>query len=412
MPNPILSICVPTYNRARYLKTLLATLVRQLASFPHAFEIVISDNASTDETQEVIAAYEPLLPIRKYRHEQNLGAFANWSFVIAEARGELVMYLADDDTVIPGALAAAVSRLLAMPQVGVAYAPWLLIDVPTGKVHGQFYSIPETFPVAQGDFKTLLDVVLRHRIWPEISIVRRSLLRATMLHIPDTAYCFFVHAGEYLGRSTVLFLKDPFYVSITRHFEGDQRAQAGNAEVQHAWDRYRGGLEYLLARALRSGISEDARKDYLVRISAFIAERIGVAVRLRQHAGQSPTEIYSLALRAVALGAEAALPEPLHGIRARAGLHFLATDAQLHLRRKRLVCVGGEHDAASRELLAGWCAGSVDFVQTAPALGALTDAVVYVGADQRAALAFTDDELAGANARIVHEADLKAKFFW
>jgi hypothetical protein len=47
-----------------------------------------------------------------------------------------------------------------------------------------------------------------------------------------------------------------------------------------------------------------------------------------------------------------------------------------------------------------------------PDLDSLSDALVYVSSDQRAALAFTDAELASANSRIVHEADLKGKFFW
>jgi poly(ribitol-phosphate) beta-N-acetylglucosaminyltransferase len=321
---PVLSICIPTYNRAGYLQTLLSTLVGQLANFPHTFELVISDNASPDNTQGIIAAYEAELPIRKFRQAENMGGFANWSFVIAQARGELVMYLADDDTVMGQQLADAVNQMLARPEVGVAYAPWVFFDVPTGTSQGQFYKLPQTFHVPQGDFKNLLDVILHYRIWPEISIVRRSVLRASMLHIPDTAFCFFVHAGEYLSRSTVLFLKDPFYVSILRHFEGEQREQAGTTEVQYAWDRYRGGLEYLLARALRGGISADAHKDYLLKISAFINERICVAIRMRQNAGQSATEIFYLALRAVAMGAEGGLPEPLNVIRSKAALHFLA----------------------------------------------------------------------------------------
>ena len=412
MSTPVLSVCIPTYNRGSYLQTLLSTLVGQFADFPHTFELVISDNASPDNTQEIIAAFETLLPIRKFRQAENIGGAANWSFVVSEARGEFVMYLADDDAVMGPQLADAINQMIARPEVGVAYAPWMFFDIPKQASQGQFYTIPQTFQVPRGDFKSLLDVILHYGIWPEISIVRRSALRAAMLHIPDVAFCFFVHAGEHLARSSVLFLKDPFYLSILRHFEGDQRVQAGNTEVQYAWDRYRGGVEYLLTRCIPGGLSPDQHKDYLLKISAFVAERICVAIRLRLNAQENPTEIFYLALRAVALGAEARLPEPLNLIRSKAALHFLSTDAQLNLFKKRVVFLGGNYDAQTQAFLERLRPGEVQFIAKVPDLDALHDTLLYVSADQRATVLFSDDELANANIRVVHEADLKGKFFW
>jgi glycosyltransferase involved in cell wall biosynthesis len=410
--SPILSICIPTYNRARYLRTLLSTLAEQLADFPHTFELVISDNASPDGTQEVIAAFEAQLPIRHFRQTENVGGFVNWNFVMSEARGEFVMYLADDDVVIGQELANAIGQMLARPEVGVAYTPWILFDIPTLTKQSQFYSVPETFQLGRGDFKHLLDVILQFRIWPEISIARRRALREAMLHIPDTAFCFFVHAAEYLARSPVLFLKEPFYVSVTRHFEGDQREQAGNTEVQYAWDRYRGGLEYILARAVASGISGDEHRNYLLKISAFVCERLCVAIRMRLHAQQNPVEIFYMALRVVALGGEANLPQPLGVLRSKAALHFVATDVQLNLAKNRLLIVGGTYDDVTQAFLLALRPGELTFVATVPELDAMRDALVYVSGDQRAALSLTDAELATANIRVVHEVDLRRKFFW
>ena len=43
---PLVSFCIPTYNRSRYLASLLESLVGQLAAFPYPYELVIADNAS------------------------------------------------------------------------------------------------------------------------------------------------------------------------------------------------------------------------------------------------------------------------------------------------------------------------------------------------------------------------------
>ncbi|WP_333693851.1 glycosyltransferase, partial [Phaeobacter italicus] len=53
-----LSICIPTFNRASYLRTLLASLAEDLHQLPWPVEVIVSDNASPDETAEVVAAME------------------------------------------------------------------------------------------------------------------------------------------------------------------------------------------------------------------------------------------------------------------------------------------------------------------------------------------------------------------
>ena len=56
---PLVSFCVPTYNRCRYLASLLESLLVQLADLPFSYELVIADNGSTDATAETIAASPP-----------------------------------------------------------------------------------------------------------------------------------------------------------------------------------------------------------------------------------------------------------------------------------------------------------------------------------------------------------------
>lgn len=75
MNNPLLSICIPTYNRANYLETTLDSIVNQ-RSFQESddVEVIISDNCSTDNTQEISEKYTTLYgrKVRYYRNSENI----------------------------------------------------------------------------------------------------------------------------------------------------------------------------------------------------------------------------------------------------------------------------------------------------------------------------------------------------
>ena len=121
--NPVLSICVPTYNRSRYLASLLESLVGQLAAFPFPYELVIADNASTDDTPAVVARLLDRLPIRSIRHPETIGCYPNVVFAMTQARGRFMMYLADDDCILGDSLAEAVATMEADPGIAITYAP-------------------------------------------------------------------------------------------------------------------------------------------------------------------------------------------------------------------------------------------------------------------------------------------------
>ena len=109
--SPLLSITIPTYNRAPFLGELLQALLPQLRNEPRA-ELVLSDNASTDETPELIARFQGLgLPLRHLRNPANVGSDANFLRCLEEARGKYVWVLGDDDLLTPGAVGQLLSLL-------------------------------------------------------------------------------------------------------------------------------------------------------------------------------------------------------------------------------------------------------------------------------------------------------------
>lgn len=124
---PRVTIGVPVYNGERYLDECLAALSKQ--DYPD-FELVISDNASTDGTWEICQRYAAADPrIRLHRNETNLGGHANYRLLTELARGELFKWAAYDDLCEPTYLRRCVETLDAAGSRAVlAYPRTLLID--------------------------------------------------------------------------------------------------------------------------------------------------------------------------------------------------------------------------------------------------------------------------------------------
>lgn len=107
--NPLLlSICIPTYNRAGYLKKALESIKIQLDSNPllmESVEVVVSDNCSTDNTPEVVESYKKHFKHLTYvASKKNVGFDLNIYSVVKNASGIYCWYLGDDDIIINGAI--------------------------------------------------------------------------------------------------------------------------------------------------------------------------------------------------------------------------------------------------------------------------------------------------------------------
>lgn len=123
MGDVLLSIGIPTRNRAGYLGELLAALeaqVRESGVGEDELEIQVSDNASTDGTGELGAAVAARLPHLRYsRNPANLGPQGNYHKLVETARGRYRWILGDDDIVLPGALVHTLEVLRGDPGLGL-----------------------------------------------------------------------------------------------------------------------------------------------------------------------------------------------------------------------------------------------------------------------------------------------------
>jgi len=117
----LLSLCVPTYNRASLLAQALGAILAQVTpAMAGLVEVVVLDNASPDETPQVVARAQADFPgaaVRYVRRPENIGCDANFTDAPNQAAGEFVYLLSDDDVLLPGAVATLLGLLQAHPTL-------------------------------------------------------------------------------------------------------------------------------------------------------------------------------------------------------------------------------------------------------------------------------------------------------
>lgn len=114
---PIVSVCIPTYNGEEFIKDAMYSVVNQ--TYP-SIEIIISDDASTDHTLEVvnnfIAGRDLNVIILNHKHGR-IGR--NWNHCLDYAQGEYIKFLFQDDTLLPDCIEKMVSVLEYYPEIGL-----------------------------------------------------------------------------------------------------------------------------------------------------------------------------------------------------------------------------------------------------------------------------------------------------
>ncbi|RYX87271.1 glycosyltransferase family 2 protein, partial [bacterium] len=111
MYKPLLTIGIPTYNRAKYLDRCLNSILMQFDGLEKDIELIIANNASTDYTKEIINQYSEKMKIDYYEREVNLGPDSTCSLCFEKANGKYVWVLGDDEYLIEGSLKLILSLL-------------------------------------------------------------------------------------------------------------------------------------------------------------------------------------------------------------------------------------------------------------------------------------------------------------
>jgi glycosyltransferase involved in cell wall biosynthesis len=234
---PFLSIGFPVYNGGTDLTRAVDSLLAQTYT---DFELIISDNASTDQTEEVCRRYAELDPrIRYVRQPRNLGAGQNFAYVLQEARAPLFQWAAADDRWDPRFIEANVAMLDRHADAVCSISRGSMGDTPldgTYPLTGTVAENVETYLRAPGDnsrfygvFRT--EVIRKCMVSEEFMasdwyIVLRSLQYGTYREVPEPLFWRGVHgiSSRYREHTRMLssnalrflFVFAPFTVRVLR----------------------------------------------------------------------------------------------------------------------------------------------------------------------------------------------------
>lgn len=121
LPKPLLSICVTTYNRAGWLAHSLPLILEQTKPYQDAVEVVVCDNASQDETPNVVTGFGHYANLRFHRNEKNVGMLGNLAVSSNQGRGRYVWVIGDDDLMIEGAIERVLTAVTRHPETELIY---------------------------------------------------------------------------------------------------------------------------------------------------------------------------------------------------------------------------------------------------------------------------------------------------
>lgn len=169
---PIVSVCVPTYNGAKFLQEALDSVKNQ--SYQN-IEVIISDNASVDETLSIAEHFKNHVsfPVRILHHKPN-GIGENWNHCIKNAKGDFIKFLFQDDTLGVDCIQKMVEIALANNAKTVACKRNLIIEN-----ENQDAEKIERWVSLFGDLQKDLDLEYHH----QVTVIDKNILGAEELLI-------------------------------------------------------------------------------------------------------------------------------------------------------------------------------------------------------------------------------------
>ncbi len=259
---PKVTVITPNYNHARYLPIRIDSILAQTFQ---DFELLILDDASTDNSREIIESYSKNQRAKAIFNQQNSGStFKQWNLGLSQAKGEYVWFTESDDYADHSLLETLVDRLDRHPNVGLAVCQSWTVD-QDGKPLGNYRDLLEhrdhsshwREDYVNAGHDECKNYMFWHNTIPNVSAVlwRRETLERAGGAPTDMRLC-----GDWMGYINVLHLSDIAFVSMPLNY-------------------YRQHQVNVRTRALRQGTG--TRESLMVQQT--LIDRYGLGKLLRDH---------------------------------------------------------------------------------------------------------------------------------
>ncbi|MDH5395631.1 MAG: glycosyltransferase [Gammaproteobacteria bacterium] len=199
-----ISICIPTHNRSDHL----ANNLEHLLTFSLInFEIIIGDNASTDNTENVVQRFiNKFSSFTYHRHTENIGFSRNMDSILRMARGEYIYIISDDDILFENALLEMKNILDTVPTA-VAIAGKYLESMDSKTGFRQNYDNKNVIIFKQGDFAHLAKNIL---VCDGHPFMRRELFQRHCIY-NDRSFCLMPLFFKLLSFGDIHFIQEPVF---------------------------------------------------------------------------------------------------------------------------------------------------------------------------------------------------------
>jgi glycosyltransferase involved in cell wall biosynthesis len=178
---PRVTLAMPVYNGENFIRKAIESLLAQTFE---DFELIISDNASSDSTREIITSYQRMdSRIRLIKNARNLGAAENQNLGFRESKGEYFKWCAHDDEIDPAYIEKLVAKLDENPELSLAFGKTICIDATGCEIPMIGKEMPEMLSAdpVERFFKSIM---LMGACFPIFGLFRRDVLVKTTLHRP------------------------------------------------------------------------------------------------------------------------------------------------------------------------------------------------------------------------------------
>jgi glycosyltransferase involved in cell wall biosynthesis len=256
---PRVSVCIVTYNQARYIEDTVLGALGQSGDFQ--LEVLVGNDRSSDDTAAILDRLRQRHPDRLVvlNRPANLGPGGNLEDLMQRATGDFIAHLDGDDAWLPGKLRAQLAFLATHPECPAVYTNGLVVD-PDGRLRGSFTDahpplMPLAYLCARGNYLMHSAMMYRRECMPDLLALGSSLIdyrqHLTLARRGPLGFIDAPFAVYRLATTTSLVRKSTDWLQ-RQIWAALQEATAGLPEVQR-----REALAHFMASVLLSCVSGD-----------------------------------------------------------------------------------------------------------------------------------------------------------